>query len=125
MLVAIELDAHHLAAVDHPERWRVHGGDALPVARVKHLPHAVRQPRRRVLDARGSRRSRWHPCAARDELVEAGERLGDAVDVKYFDARIETIGAEDPEVEGFELEGAAPCTVGAGPRHAHEERVMP
>ena len=57
------------------------------------------------------------------QLVEAGERLGVAVDVELLEARQEAIASEDPEQEELPLEGAAAGAVGAEERPPHEERI--
>ena len=57
------------------------------------------------------------------QRVEAGDRLGLAVDVEVIEARQQAIASEDPELEELPLEGAAASAVGAEERPPQEERV--
>src|SRR5262249_60706314 len=106
MLVAIEVEVGVAPVIDCPEAWRIERGDPIPVTRCPRVCETIHGPRRRVLDARGPRHGGRFFGAALAELVEAGERLGLAVNVELLPARDEAVRPKGPESEVGPLERA-------------------
>jgi len=57
------------------------------------------------------------------QLVEAGDRFDDAVDIERFHMRHQAIGFEDPQAEEVPLERATAGAVGSDVGPAHQERI--
>ena len=124
MPVAIELDTHHLPAVDQPESRREARGDAFPVASLPRLPEAVRRtasPRSRCARPAPVRRPSALSTSSSKRASASASRSASNSSMRVT----RPSASEDPEPEELPLVGAAAGAVGAEVRPAHEERIGP